>query len=147
MNRTLLTYCLCTCFFALSHAEEKTAEQLVASKEKADMTYRQLMNIMGSASAMIHEGIVRENKQMVKEGAYIILHHPAPKHKPWLIVEESDQEDFKKSLLSFDKILNAHAGRTAEEAGKGNWLEAGMAAYELTTSCIACHSIWKDKVK
>jgi cyanate lyase len=48
--------------FSLSHAEERTAEQLVASKKKADMTYKQLMEIMGDASAMIHKGIIRENK-------------------------------------------------------------------------------------
>ncbi|HID29942.1 MAG TPA: hypothetical protein EYP19_08055 [Desulfobacterales bacterium] len=133
--------------FSLSHAEERTAEQLVASKQKADMTYRQLMEIMGGASAMIHEGIIRENKQMVREGADIILNHPAPKHKPWTIMKEPDQEGFKNSLLTFDKILDTHAGHAADEAGKGNWLDASKAAHELTTSCITCHAMWKYKAK
>ncbi len=139
---------LCVCMISpLSHAEQKTAEQLVASKKKADMTYRQLMEIMGSASAMIHKGIVGENKQLVNEGANFILNHPAPKHKPWTIMKESDREGFKKSLPSFEKLLSTHAGRAAEEAGQGNWLEASNAAHKLTTACIGCHSIWKNKVK
>ena len=130
-----------------SYAEEKTAEQLVASKIKADITYRQLMEFMGNASSMMHEGIIRENKQMVKEGANIILNHPAPKHKPWSIMNKSDQEGFKKSLLTFDKILDLHAENTEKEAEKNNWLEANKAFNELSTSCISCHSMWKDKVK
>lgn len=130
-----------------SHAKEKTAEQLVASKNQADMTYRQLMEIMGGASAMIHEGIIRENKQMVREGANIILNHPAPKHKPWTIMNKSDQEGFKQSLLSFDKILDTHSRRTAEEAEKENWLEASKSLNELNISCISCHSMWKHKAK
>lgn len=139
---------LAICLVAVaSHAEEKTAEELVASKEKADMTYRQLMEIMGGASIMIHEGIIRQNQQMVRTGANIILNHPAPKHKPWTIMEKPDQEGFKQSLLSFDQILDAHAARVAEEARKGNWIEASGAAHELTNSCIACHAAWKDKAK
>ena len=39
-------------------AENKSAEQLVASKQKADITYRQLMEMMGNASATIHSGLI-----------------------------------------------------------------------------------------
>ena len=130
-----------------TYAEEQSAEALVASKKIADMTYKQLMEIMGDASAMIHKGILRENKQMVIEGAGFILNHPAPKYKPWIIMRESDQNDFKQSLLSFDKILDVHAKRALEEAKKGNWLESSNAAHDLTNSCITCHAVWKSKVK
>jgi len=82
---TLLLYV--SVLFSGIQAEEKTAEQLVASKKKADMSYRQLMATMGIGSTMMHEGILRENKQMVKSGANLILHHPAPKHKPWSIMK------------------------------------------------------------
>jgi len=144
--KSILVVLLGSLLLSLSHAEEKTAEQLVASKKKADMTYKQLMEIMGDASAMIHKGIIRQNKQMVKKGADLILHHPAPKHKPWSIMAPSDQKAFKQSLLSFDKILDKHAFRAEEEAKKENWLEASKSAYELTNSCISCHSMWKYKV-
>lgn len=130
-----------------SYAQDDSAEQLVASKQRADMTYRQLMDILGKASSMIHEGILRENKQMVKEGANIILHHPAPRHKPWSIMDTADQEGFKQSLLSFDKILDAHAQKALEEAAKENWIEASNALSELNASCISCHAMWRQKVK
>ena len=134
-------------FVSISNAGENAAEQLVASKKKADMTYRQLMQILGGASTMIHEGIIRENKQMVKQGANIIFTHPAPKQKPWFIMEKSDQEGFKQSLIAFDKILDQHAERAVEEATKENWLEAANASHDLTSSCISCHSMWRHKVK
>jgi hypothetical protein len=132
---------------AVSFAQEDSAEQLVASKKQADMTYRQLMEILGEASYMIHEGIIRENKQMVRQGADIILHHPAPNHKPWTIMDEADQEGFKQSLLTFDKVLDQHARRAAEEAEKKNWIEASNAMSDLNASCISCHAVWKDKAK
>lgn len=128
-----------------SFAQEDPAEQLVASKKQADMTYRQLMEILGEASGVIHKGILRENKQMVRSGANIILHHPAPKHKPWTIMEEKDQEGFKQSLLTFDKILDEHTSKAAEEAENDNWIKANRALNDLNTSCISCHAMWRGK--
>ena len=145
MEKILLTLVI-TLLPLISHANEQTAEQLVASKVRADMTYKQLMEIMGRASTMIHEGILRENKQLVKEGANIILNHPAPKHKPWTIMHKSDHKSFKKSLLAFDKILDVHAQRALKEAKDENWIEANDALHQLNTSCISCHSMWKNKV-
>lgn len=66
----------------VAHAQEGSAEGLVANMQRADMTYQQLMEIMGTASGMMHEGILRQNQQMVKNGAEMILTHPAPRHDP-----------------------------------------------------------------
>ena len=122
-----------------------TAEQLVAGKAKADMTYLQLMEMMGAASALIHEGLIRENKQMIEQGANYILNHPAPKHKPWTIMPEADQADFKQSLLAFDSILDTHARNILQAAQQDKWQEASNAAFDLTSSCISCHAMWKQK--
>lgn len=126
-------------------SQEDSAEQLVASKKQADMTYRQLMEILGEASGVIHKGILRENKQMVQSGADIILHHPAPKHKPWTIMDKEDQKGFKQSLLAFNKILDEHASKAAEAAQNDNWIEANKALNDLNTSCISCHAKWRTK--
>ncbi len=144
---SILTLVCASLIFSSLHAEEQTAEQLVSSKTKADMNYRQLMEIMGSSSSMIHEGILRENKQMVKTGANFIFTHPAPNHKPWDIMKKEDQSDFKKSLLAFDKILDIHTENVVASADKENWSDAGNAAHELTNACISCHVLWKNKVK
>ena len=130
-----------------TYAQEKTAEELVASKQKADMTYRQLMEILGAASSMMHEGILRENQQMVKEAANIILNHPAPKHKPWSIMKKADQNGFKKSLKYYNSALDSHAERAATEAAKGDWQEAKNASNDLMNSCTSCHAMWRAKVK
>jgi hypothetical protein len=130
-----------------AYAEGQTADQLVASKRQADMTYRQLMEIMGAASAMIQEGIVRQNPEMTRIGAGMIADHPAPNHKPWSIIAEVDQGAFKETLLSFDEVLHAEATRIEEAAASRDWLAASQAAHALTNACITCHAAWKGRVK
>lgn len=132
---------------ASSYAQDKSADALVASKKKADMTYRQLMEIMGEASSMMHKGVIRENKQMVKEGANIILTHPAPNHKPWAIMAKEDQNAFKQSLLAFDKALDTKAQQVVEDAEQGRWTKASNSLNELNGACISCHAMWRQKVK
>lgn len=127
--------------------QKKTAEELVASKNTSDMSYKQLMNILNSGSVMVHQGIIIENKQMVIEGAGLILNHAAPKENPWFIMHESEQENFKNSLLSYDIVLDNYAKKLAEEANNEDWLKASKTAHELMNSCIVCHSLWKYKVE
>lgn len=128
-------------------AQEGTAEGLVAGMERADMTYRELMEVMGGASGLMHEGILRQNPQMVKNGAHIILTHPAPSHDPWAIMAEEDQAGFKSSLVAFDKLLDQYAEATADAALQRDWAAASGGLQELNNSCVGCHAIWKDKVK
>ncbi|SFM42103.1 hypothetical protein SAMN05421721_10556 [Ectothiorhodospira mobilis] len=129
------------------HAQEGTAEQLVAGMDKADMSYRQLMEIMGVASGMMHEGILRQNKQMVQEGAETILTHPAPNHVPWEIMPEEHQKGFKASLVKFDRLLDRYTEATAEAAAKGDWPGASQSLQDLNTSCVTCHAAWKDRAR
>ncbi|MBK1716783.1 hypothetical protein [Thiocystis violacea] len=137
----------CSLAVPLAQAEEGDADQLVASKRQADMTYRQLMEVMGASLAMIQEGIVRENAELTKTAADMILKHPAPNHKPWTIMTDADQAAFKQSLLSYDKVLDSEATRITEAAAAGDWLGASQSAYALTNACITCHVMWKNKAK
>jgi hypothetical protein len=54
---------------------------------------------------------------------------------------ESEQADFKQSLLSFDKVLDADAARVA---AAHDWLAANKSAYALTNACITCRIMWKN---
>lgn len=146
MNRSVLVI-LALLTTSDSAADERSAEQLVASKERADVSYRQLMEAMGSASALIHAGILRQNKLMVEQGAQMIADHPAPNHKPWTIVAEGDRAAFKQALLSHEPILHTNAERAAEAAARESWLEAAAAAEELTRACVGCHLAWKEKAR
>lgn len=130
-----------------AQAQDGTAEGLVAGMERADMTYRELMAIMIGASGLMHEGIMRQNPQMVKSGANIILTHPAPSHRPWTIMKEEDQAGFKSSLVAFDKLLDQYSESTAAAAMERDWPAASQALQELNASCVSCHAMWKDKVK
>lgn len=146
MKKTISILILSLFTITSLYGEETSAEALVASKTRADISYKQLMELMGEASSMMHKGLIRENKQMVKDAANIILNHPAPKHKPWSIMAKSNQNDFKQTLLSYDKILDTDASLVAQEAQKENWFKANEAFHQLNNSCISCHAVWKQKV-
>ena len=61
---------------------------------------------------------------MVEQGVNYILYHPAPRHKPWTIMQKRDQAGFKQSLLAFDKLLDQQAQRVLETMNSNNWQEA-----------------------
>lgn len=126
---------------------QQNAEALVASKRPADMTYRDLMQILGRSLNWIQDGVLLQNKQLVREGVNVIVNHPAPRHKPWTIMEMADQEGFKQSLLAYDKILDVKANAVASAAEKTDWLEASAALAELQTACVSCHIQWKHKAR
>lgn len=146
--KQLMTLSLATVLVlpAAQAEEHGAADQLVASKRQADMTYRQLMELMGSASALIQEGLVRENVEMVHAGTEMIADHPAPNHKPWTIMAASDQAACKQTLVSYDKVLHAESNRIAAAASARDWLTASKSAHDLTTACLTCHVMWKNKV-
>ncbi|MHB1403380.1 MAG: hypothetical protein ACYCWB_13370 [Thiobacillus sp.] len=134
-------------FSSLSATAQDNAEALVASKSAADMSYRELMQILGRSLAWIQNGIVLQNKQLVREGVNHILRHPAPNHKPWSIMDKADQEGFKQALLAYDPILDIQAKEAGAAAEKSDWIEATAAAARLQTSCVSCHSQWKSKAR
>ena len=137
--------------FSISYAQEKdvtdvAAEHLLEGKQKTDMTYREMMQIMGRSATKMYEGILLQNKQMVIDGALSISDHRAPRHKPWLIMRESDQEAFKKMLLFYDKALHKGAEEIVESLEENDWGASNQLLGKMTTNCIACHQVWRDKV-
>ncbi|WP_299069684.1 hypothetical protein [Accumulibacter sp.] len=95
---------------------QQSAEALVASKRPADMSYRDLMQILGRALNWIQDGVLLQNKQLVREDVNVVVNHPAPRHKPWMIMETADQGGFKQALLAYDRILDAKANAVASAA-------------------------------
>lgn len=149
MKKPIRIALIATCLGLLPHQvlAQQDAESLVASKRAADMTYRELMQILGRSLGWIQAGIVLENKQLVREGVNHVIHHPAPNHKPWTIMSKEDQDGFKQALLGFDPVLDIHANEAAAAAEKGDWLQATEAAARLQTTCVSCHAQWKQKAR
>gem|GEM_PF-281929 len=123
------------------------ANDLVKSKTKSDMTYRQMMQQMGEAYTIIQKGIITQNKTLIKTGVFLIDSHPAPKEKPWYIVKQKDQETFKKSLLSYDTLLHDATSELLSSLETNDWSEINKASYQLSNQCISCHSVWKNNLK
>lgn len=68
------------------------AEELVQSKQKSNMSYKQMMQRMGEAYKLMQTGIINQNKELIKMGTWMIDNHPAPKEKPWTIVKDKDKK-------------------------------------------------------
>ncbi len=128
-------------------AEEKTAEELVKSMKKEDITYRQLMNGMVMAKNNIDNGIIGMNKMLVNRGIDFIRTHPAPRAKPWVIMGKDDQEGFKSMLVFYDKKMDEDVEAIEKAVNKKDWQKALEASNELSNSCLSCHVVYKDKVK
>jgi len=90
-------------FISTLLAQEKTAEDLIKTMKKEDITYAQLMQGMQVAINNIQSGIIGMNKILVDEGINFVRTHPAPKKKPWIIMDKKDWNGFKSTLLYFDK--------------------------------------------
>lgn len=123
------------------------ADELVASKQTSDMTYEQMMQRMGEAYKMMQTGLINENKELIRIGAYMIQNHPAPKHKPWIIVKDKDVEDFKEALISYDKVLHESVSEIEVSLEKDDWVLINQKIYDLSNHCVSCHSVWKNNLK
>ncbi len=128
-------------------AEEKTADDLVASMQKEDITYAQLMSGMGMAYESIQNGVVSMNKLLVDRGIYFIRTHPAPKQKPWVIMDKEDQEGFKAMLVYYDKKMDEDVAHIEKAVANKDWIKAYEGAKELGDSCLSCHMTYKNNVK
>ena len=128
-------------------AQEKTADDLVAGMQKEDITYAQLMSGMGMAYESIQNGVVSMNKLLVDRGIYFIRTHPAPKQKPWVIMDQEDHEGFKAMLVYYDKKMDDDVAIIEKATQKKDWEGAYAGAKELGNSCISCHLAYKEHVK
>lgn len=130
------------------HQEIKTfntANDLVSSKIRADITYRQMMQFMGEALKMAQGGAITQNKQIIKSALNMIDNHPAPRTNPWLIMEKKDQKLFKTSLLTYDKLLHNGTKEVLEVLESKDWIKVNQKLFELSNHCVSCHQVWKNK--
>ena len=128
-------------------AQEKSAEDLVKSMKKEDITYAQLMSGMGMSYDNIQKGVITMNKLLVDRGIDFIRTHPAPKQNPWLIMDKDDQEGFKAMLVYYDKKMDEDIALIEKAVKQKDWYNAYEGTKELGNSCISCHLGYKNQVK
>jgi len=132
---------------SLVSAQEKTADDLIKSMKKADITYAQLMTGMSEALNNIQSGIIGMNSMLVDRGINFVRTHPAPKQKPWVIMAEEDRNSFKSTLLYFDKKMDEDVLAIEKAVDKKDWDMALQGLNTFENTCMACHNSWKNKVK
>jgi len=127
-------------------AQEKSAEDLVKSMKKEDITYAQLMSGMGMSYDNIQKGVITMNKLLVDRGIDFIRTHPAPKQNPWVIMDKEDHEGFKAMLVYHDKKMDEDVERIEKAVAKKDWIGAYEEVKELGNSCVSCHVTYKNNV-
>lgn len=145
--KKIATALLVTALLPLPMHAQETAENLVAGMRKAEMTYKELMTLMGKSIGMMQEGVLTHNREMVEQGANIIFTHPAPNHSPWAIMKPEDQAGFKQALVTYDKVLDENTNEILKATRGRDWMAATGALAQLQTSCVSCHAQWKDKAQ
>lgn len=145
--RTLTTLTLGAVLSVSLFAQEKTADDLLKTMNKEDITYAQLMSGMAMAKNNIDTGIISMNKMLVDRGINFIRTHPAPKAKPWVIMGKEDQVGFKSMLVFYDKKMDEDVEAIEKAVKEKDWMKALEASQELSNSCISCHTAYKDKVQ
>jgi ABC-type nickel/cobalt efflux system permease component RcnA len=122
------------------------ANELVKSKQKSNMSYKQMMMQMGEAYKLMQTGLLTQNKELIALGANMIQNHPAPKTKPWLIMPKDMQDDFKQTLIAYDKLLHEGISNIINSLETDDFATINANIYELSNHCISCHSAWQNKV-
>jgi cytochrome c biogenesis protein CcdA len=122
----------------------QTVNQIVQRKHASHMTYKQMMQQMGESFKMVQTGLLTQNSDLIRLGADLIQHHPAPKTKPWLIMPEEEQEAFRESLIAYDKLLHQSAGMIIDALDKDIY-EVNNRIFEMSNHCISCHQLWQNK--
>ena len=130
---------------AHTHTNITNTKELLASKKKSNMTYKQMMMQMGEGFKMIQTGLLTQNKELISLGCNIIQNHPAPKTKPWLIMPDKYQDDFKETLISYDKILHSNVAKIQDSLKNSDFTDINKNVFELSNSCISCHSVWQNR--
>lgn len=128
------------------HAQD-SAEKLVATMRRADMTYKELMTILGKSIGMMQEGVLAQNRELVEQGANIVFTHPAPNHTPWDIMKPEDRAGFKQALVTYDKALDENTNDILKASRNRDWMAASGAVAQLQNTCVSCHTQWQDKAQ
>ena len=123
----------------------KNADELVKTKQKSNMSYKQMMTQMGEAYKLMQTGILTQNKELIALGANMIQNHPAPKTKPWLIMLKNEKDDFKQTLIAYDKLLHSGVNDIIDSLEYDDFLTINSKVYELSNHCISCHTVWQNK--
>lgn len=137
-----------------SHADEQNDHQTgaesmderFANSERSDLNFKQLMEGFGEGTVLMQEGILRQNKLLVDRGSKLILGHKPPYHQPWIIVAKENQEAFKQMLRANNPVFHQSPEAIATAAKQGKWPQAQQKMNDMTASCVACHTVWKNKV-
>lgn len=129
--------------------KEKTFEQIVKGRAKANITFKELMQIASSETMRMFDGFMRQNYLQIELAANTLDNHPMPAKDvtgpgQWMFLVPEKREEFKAAMPHFEKSVHGYAREAAKLSKEGKW-EEGYAAYQkMIAGCVQCHLVFKE---
>jgi len=101
---------------------------------------------MLKASLEIKNGLLTQNKELIKKHTTTISHHKQPQNNPSLLVSNYYQKRFKRDIEEADIALHQAGDAILKHIERDKWEKAQKAFNELSLTCIRCHLKWKDSI-
>ncbi|BAI69138.1 hypothetical protein [Hydrogenobacter thermophilus] len=117
--------------FLWAHAEE-------------ELTFRQVMQVVNSATLRMLEGFLMNNDELIIRGAQEIAHHPMPKGGPLAYIDPSKREEFAKAMPTFERQVHDSAEEVLRLIKEKRRDEAYEKFNYMVKGCMGCHSLFRD---
>jgi hypothetical protein len=104
---------------------------LTISHAQEELTFRQVMQIVNSATLRILQGFLLNNDELVVRGAEEIARHPMPKGGPIQYIDPSKRAEFLRAMPTFERQVHGSAEEITKLMREGKKMK-------LTKSSIGC---------
>lgn len=147
----LMIFAMSSFAFAAEVAEpqQKTLEQITKGRNKANITFKELMQIAEMEVMRMFDGFMRQNFLQVELAANTLDNHPMPAKDvagpgQWMFLVPEKREEFKAAMPHFEKVVHGYAREAAKLAKDGKWEEGYTAYQKMINGCVSCHLVFRE---
>ena len=117
---------------------------LTISHAQEELTFRQVMQIVNSATLRILQGFLLNNDGLVVRGAEEIARHPMPKGGPIQYIDPSKRAEFLRAMPTFERQVHGSAEEITKLMREGKKDEAYEKFNWMLQGCMGCHRLFRD---
>jgi len=132
----------------LSPKTQKSLIKILAqhSRYSNEVTLRQVMHEVLSDYHSMTAGIMTDNAEQAADSAMRLANHRIPVGGllPYLGLENINDERLA-ILETFNDSVEGKAKALAKAARAGNMVEAASYLSDITSGCVACHNVFRDR--
>ena len=117
---------------------------LTISHAQEELTFKQVMQIVNSATLRILQGFLLNNDELVVRGAEEIAHHPKPKGGPIQYIDPSKRAEFLRAMPTFERQVHGFTEEITKLMREGKKDEAYEKFNWMLQGCMGCHRLFRD---